>query len=368
MKALRISLATHRLALLILVILAGLFALFVWTARSWAQSPIPHAVAAEGEDCLSCHQSGVAGAPRVPWDHLGRDNEDCLVCHQASGAPAGEIPHPIIGREDCLSCHLDGVGNTPGLIGNHLFYPNEACGQCHFPSAAALEPTPIPTPIPTREPEAGDVTADANTCVSCHQLIFADEEHMVFTGQPLGDPEAGARLFTQLCVRCHGEDGTRPIGDEGRVINAEAYWSTHDDAAILLGIGAGAGGKMTAFAQAYGGPLSWEEVLDLAAFVRSWGPVAPPPETPAMAGPTYAEAIGPLLTERCGACHGGIAGLTVTDYASLMAGATSGPVILLGDPEASRIVEVLRGEHFAQLSQAELSRLIEWIASDAPEQ
>ena len=109
MKALRISLATHRLALLILVILAGLFALFVWTARSWAQSPIPHAVAAEGEDCLSCHQSGVAGAPRVAWDHLGRDNEDCLVCHQASGAPASEIPHPIVGREDCLPCHLDGV-------------------------------------------------------------------------------------------------------------------------------------------------------------------------------------------------------------------------------------------------------------------
>jgi hypothetical protein len=203
--------------------------------------------------------------------------------------------------------------------------------------------------------------------VACHQLIFADEEHMLFTGQPLGDPETGATRFTELCAHCHGEDGTTPVGDKDAVINAEAYWSTHDDAAILQDIGAGSHGEMTAFAQTYGGPLPWEEILDLAAFVRSWGPVALPSEEPTMAQATYVETIGPLLTERCEACHGGIAGLTVTDYESLMAGSASGPVVVPGDPDGSPIVEIQQGEHYTQLSEAELSLLIAWIANGAPE-
>jgi hypothetical protein len=166
-----------------------------------------------------------------------------------------------------------------------------------------------------------------------------------------------------------GEDGTTPVGDEGAVINAEAYWSTHDDAAILRDIGTGSHGEMAAFAQDYGGPISWEQILDVAAFVRSWGALAALPTEMGAAGePTYANTIGPLLAERCGACHGDSADLTVIDYASLMAGSSSGPVVAPGDPDGSRIVEVQRGQHYTQLSEMELSRLIEWIAGGASEQ
>lgn len=329
-----------------------------------AQPPVPHAVM-EGEDCLSCHQAGVAGAPRLAWDHLGRSNEDCARCHEVSGAPAGEIPHPVVAREDCLSCHREGVGTTPKLTGSHVDYTNDTCSLCHFPSTAAAEPTPIPTPIPKETP----APTGAESCVACHQLIFADEEHMLFTGQPVGDVRVGATLFAQLCATCHGEDGTTLVGDQDSIIGAEAYWSTHDDAAILQDIGAGSHGEMAAFAQDYGGPLSWEEILDLAAFVRSWGPVGLPlSEMPAEGSPTYARTIGPLLTERCGSCHGGIGGLNLTDYASLMAGALSGPVVVPGDPEGSRIVEVQREQHYAQLSEAELDLLLEWITNGASEQ
>jgi mono/diheme cytochrome c family protein len=205
--------------------------------------------------------------------------------------------------------------------------------------------------------------------VSCHQLIFTDEEHALFTGQPVGDVEAGATLFAQVCASCHGDDGSTPVGDKDAVIGAEAYWSTHDDAAILQDIGIGSHGQMTAFAQDYDGPLSWEEILDIAAFVRSWGPVAVQPlEPPVVETPNYVGTIGPLLTEQCGACHGAAAGLSVTDYDALMAGSSSGPVIVPGDPDGSHIVEVLRGEHFAQLSEMELGILIEWIANGATEQ
>lgn len=364
MKAFRTRNINFRLALIGLVGLTGMLSLAVWVASTWAQPAIPHA-AQVGDDCLGCHQAGVAGAPRLAWDHLGRSNEDCALCHEDSGALAGEIPHPLVGRDDCLSCHREGVGGTPRLSGNHLFYANEECDQCHIPSAAALEPTPIPTPVPTTTPATPPMSAE--NCAGCHQLIFADEEHMLFTGQPVGDRQAGALLFDQLCASCHGADGTTPVGDENAIINTVEYWSTHDDAAILQDVGAGSHGEMTAFADAYGGPLSWEQILDLAAFVRSWGAVAPPHEIPTKPGPTYADTIGPLLTEGCGVCHGGSGGLTVTDYASLMAGSSSGLVIVPGDPDGSRIVEVQRGQHYAQLNEEQLSLLIEWIANGAPE-
>jgi ABC-type Fe3+-hydroxamate transport system substrate-binding protein len=42
---------------------------------------IPHTL--EGRaDCLVCHQTGVAGAPRVPADHAGRTSAVCQTCHK----------------------------------------------------------------------------------------------------------------------------------------------------------------------------------------------------------------------------------------------------------------------------------------------
>jgi hypothetical protein len=52
-----------------------------------------------------------------------------------------------------------------------------------------------------------------------------------------------------------------------------------------------------------------------------------------------------------------------------MEGGTSGPVILLGDPEGSLLVQRQSGDeaHFGQLSAEELELVIEWIAAGAPE-
>jgi mono/diheme cytochrome c family protein len=349
-------LLTAALSLVALLAVAGIIA---------AQPPVPHAVM-EGEDCLSCHQSGVAGAPRVAWDHLGRSNEDCVQCHEVTGAPAGEIPHPIFGRDDCLSCHREGVGDTPILSGSHVYYGNEQCGACHRVSAAAAQPTPIPSPVFTVPHEGDEGVATVEGCTSCHQLIFADEDHMLFTGQPMGNAGTGGQIFVQSCARCHGDDGTLPVGEEGVAINSEAYWSSHDDAAILRDIGTGSHGQMTAFAQEYGGPLSWDEILDLAAFVRSWGALGEPVPAGVAESLTYDAVVGPTLAERCSACHGGLAGLTLTDYDSLLAGSASGPVVTPGDPEGSRIVQVQRGEHYGQLEPVELDLLIQWIADGAP--
>ena len=337
-----------------------------------AQPPTPHGVI-EGDDCLSCHEAGVADALRLSRDHMGRNNEDCAICHEASGAFAGDMPHPVAGREDCLACHSVGIGTI--LARSHLDRTNDQCELCHVPSPAAAEPTPTPvvskptpSPTPHATPEAGLPPSGAETCAACHQRTAADEGHATFTSQPLGDQEAGATIFAQQCATCHGEDGTTPVGEEGAIINSAAYLGAHDDADVLKDIGINPHGEALSFVEDYGGPLSWEEVLDLAALVRSWEMVGTlPPEVPTVEGPTYADAIGPLLTEQCGACHGSAGGLSVADYDTLLAGSSSGAVVVPGDPEGSSIVEVLRDGHFAQLSEVELGLLIEWIANGLPE-
>jgi hypothetical protein len=86
---------------------------------------------------------------------------------------------------------------------------------------------------------------------------------------------------------------------------------------------------------------------------------------------TYDDIIGPLLTERCSACHGadGIQGLDLTTYESAILGGLGGPGIVPGDPDASLVVLKLIADqpHFAQLSPDELDQLIEWIKVGAPE-
>jgi len=101
-------------------------------------------------------------------------------------------------------------------------------------------------------------------------------------------------------------------------------------------------------------------------------PPTPTPEPLPVGGAlTYSETIGPLLTARCGNCHGedGILGLNLTTYKTTLEGGNNGPGIVPGDPQASLIVLKNSGEvpHFSQLSPDELDLVVEWIVDGAPE-
>ena len=90
---------------------------------------------------------------------------------------------------------------------------------------------------------------------------------------------------------------------------------------------------------------------------------------PVVGTPTYDANIGPLLTTKCGMCHGtnATAGLNVTTYTDLMKGGKDGVVITPGDSANSKIVNVQSEKHFANLSEEELQLLIQWIDAEAPE-
>lgn len=110
---------------------------------------------------------------------------------------------------------------------------------------------------------------------------------------------------------------------------------------------------------------------------------APQPEAPPVRMATgdetvhFATAIAPLLVESCAECHGTAgprAGFSVATFDRLWAGGNSGPAIVPGDPQASLLVQKLRGtaKEGAQMPQnrpawsTDQIALVEtWIAEGA---
>ena len=91
-------------------------------------------------------------------------------------------------------------------------------------------------------------------------------------------------------------------------------------------------------------------------------PVGTPPAANSftLIQPVFAKCIG---------CHGanGQKGLNLTSYDSVMSGSESGPVVVPFEPAESLLVTQMQGEpaHFAQLSDAELQQVIDWIEAGA---
>jgi mono/diheme cytochrome c family protein len=97
-------------------------------------------------------------------------------------------------------------------------------------------------------------------------------------------------------------------------------------------------------------------------------PTPKPSPTPMALQPIWDDNIAVVLQQNCSVCHGGIAGLDYSAYASTLKGGVDGPVIIAGDPDNSPIVKkIAAGTHPGKLTDAELAALKQWIAAGAPE-
>jgi hypothetical protein len=86
--------------------------------------------------------------------------------------------------------------------------------------------------------------------------------------------------------------------------------------------------------------------------------------------PTYENYVEPLVSAKCGTCHGDLAsgGLNILTYKGLMEGGKNGPVIVPGDAEASFLYQLQSEEkHFGKFSAEELEMIRQWIDAGAPE-
>jgi len=219
--------------------------------------PIPHPL--EGrESCLTCHETGAAGATQIPEDHAGRTDVMCQACHQV--APASEtlpvvesptpevtptaagplpvphslegrenclechvsseatpvpeggppvIPHPLIGRENCLACHEEGIGGAPQIPEDHVGRPDDICQACHQPGQIPAAPTPTPPTEPVPTPIVYPRAEGVNTCVDCHATLGG--KHAAITAQWQRSIHAERDV---TCADCHGGDPSASMVDE----------------------------------------------------------------------------------------------------------------------------------------------------------
>ncbi len=241
-------------------VLVALVAVLLIPAFILAQDipSIPHPL--EGRDnCLACHETGIAGASQIPEDHAGRTNEMCQACHQpvptaeeptpepstepvpaaesptpevsptaagplpvphtlegrenclechvsaeATAVPEGVapvIPHPLIGRENCLACHEEGIGGATQIPEDHAGRTNDICQACHQPAQIPAAPTPTPPTEPIPTPIVYPRVEGVNTCFDCHSTLGG--KHVEITDQWQRSIH-GERDVT--CADCHGGD------------------------------------------------------------------------------------------------------------------------------------------------------------------
>lgn len=90
---------------------------------------------------------------------------------------------------------------------------------------------------------------------------------------------------------------------------------------------------------------------------------------------SYVKQIHPMLVEKCGDCHGGAkpsSGLDVTAFSALMKGGKQGLALVPGKPDASALIDYVRGLHKPRMPMGsdpltvdEVHLLREWIAAGA---
>lgn len=112
----------------------------------------------------------------------------------------------------------------------------------------------------------------------------------------------------------------------------------------------------------------------VAVFVPQTPTPLPPTPTPApIASPaagaiTWDGFVGPLLAQRCTACHGAIGNLSLASYADAQKGGKSGPIFVAGKSSESLILKVLTSTtHAVKLSDDELAQIKAWIDAGALE-
>ncbi len=217
---------------------------------------------------------------------------------------------------DMLASYVVDPSNTPQ--GQQLF--SNYCTECHGQRVPAE--TDVETARQAIASGGGHETMPVWGNILTPEQIDALVSYTLEAahGAPL---ELGQDLFAKNCSVCHGDFGeggpnpTRPDDIIAPISSAE-FLETRDDATLRAIISQGQPNfGMSPFGNAYGGPLSDEEVDALVAFIRSWQakpPVELPPEI--VSRPLSIE--GPdIYAEVCAQCHGvqgeGLIGPSLSD-------------------------------------------------------
>ena len=201
-------------------------------------------------------------------------------------------------------------------------------------------------------------------------------------------------IFEQSCVKCHGPDmamGKLRLDSEKAVLQGGATGpvvlkgKSTDSLLVKRILGVTDAPRMPMGAD----PLTPEKV----ALIRGWidhgdftaadskepagsASVRRAPKTEANQSAVFATSIRPILAERCYGCHGpGLQqnGLRVDSLAALLKGSESGPIVVAGHADKSRLMRRLMAQERPQmpyggppLSADQIQTVRQWINAGAP--
>lgn len=130
------------------------------------------------------------------------------------------------------------------------------------------------------------------------------------SAQSEGDPDRGGPLYVENCAVCHGVDGQGRIG-----ASLEAFSGIDPTAVLTQTIARGIEGSfMPAWGEQYGGPLSAQDIEDIASYVlaafEGTEPIEPLPDyqppqlapLPEVEGDPASGAV--VYQQNCRPCHG----------------------------------------------------------------
>ena len=150
----------------------------------------------------------------------------------------------------------------------------------------------------------------ANRCTLGAVLLVAAAAARIAQAQGVGDPQRGGQLYVENCAMCHGVDGQGRVG-----ARLENFPGIQIDLTLQQTIAQGVPRSvMPAWGQANGGPLTEQDIADLAAYISgAFGgtePLAPLPtyvpppiaRLPDVEGDPSAGAV--VYHAECFACHG----------------------------------------------------------------
>ncbi|MBV8071693.1 MAG: DUF1553 domain-containing protein [Acidobacteriaceae bacterium] len=200
-------------------------------------------------------------------------------------------------------------------------------------------------------------------------------------------PQKIAPILQQSCVKCHGPEmsmGKLRLDSEAGILRGGA-----SGPAILPGKSAGSllvkrilGLTDAPRMPMSGDPLSEEQIAAIRAWIDQGAFMAAEPvasakqEAAAPQSILFSESVRPIFAARCYGCHGPDVqqnGLRLDSLASVLKGSDSGPIIVPGHSDQSRLIRRLLADEKPQmpyggppLENGQIAAIRKWIDAGAP--
>ncbi|HEY3311561.1 MAG TPA: c-type cytochrome domain-containing protein [Anaerolineales bacterium] len=174
-------------------------------------------------------------------------------------------------------------------------------------------------------------------------------------------------LLTAKCIMCH--QGAAASGGLD-LTSFESLMKGGKDGVVIVPGDAAASKFIQVQSKTHAVNLTPEELTLFKKWIDAGASGTQSASAPAAGSPTFDTDIAALLTAKCIMCHQGASasgGLDLTSFAAVMKGGKDGPVIVPGDPTASKLIIVQSQTHAVNLTPEELTLFKKWIEAGAIE-